>query len=176
MPGLAGRSMDYPEGHILGGTSCLSKSFTAWSHESQSNALDLQDGLAYTRGSSDDYDRYAKITGDPGWSWNSLQPYFRKVRGIPPLTYHPTGVHTPQNERWTAPADNHNTTGEFDPAVHGYDGINYVSLPGYVTPFDYRVIKATSQLPDEFPFNLDINSGRQIGIGAHDYIGMFSSC
>lgn len=38
-----------------------------------------KDGLAYTRGSSDDYDRYAKLTGDPGWSWNNILPYLRKV-------------------------------------------------------------------------------------------------
>lgn len=128
MPGLGGRNMDYPEGHILGGTSCIN-------------------GQAYTRGSSDDYDRYAKITGDLGWSWDNLQQYFRK------------------NERWTTPADLHNTTGEFNPSVHGYDGINYVSLAGYVTSFDYRVMKATTELPDEFPFNLDMNSGYQLGIG-----------
>lgn len=35
--------------------------------------------MFYTRGSKDDYDRWAKVTGDPGWSWNSLLPYFFKV-------------------------------------------------------------------------------------------------
>ncbi len=35
--------------------------------------------MFYTRGSSDDYDRFAKVTGDPGWSWDSIQPYIRKV-------------------------------------------------------------------------------------------------
>lgn len=76
-----------------------------------------------------------------------------------------TVIHVVQNERWTTPADLHNTTGEFNPSVHGYDGINYVSLAGYVTSFDYRVMKATTELPDEFPFNLDMNSGYQLGIG-----------
>ena len=33
----------------------------------------------YTRGSSADYDRWANVTGDPGWSWDQLQHYFKKV-------------------------------------------------------------------------------------------------
>lgn len=35
--------------------------------------------MAYTRGSADDYSRYAKLVKDSGWSWDRLQPYFRKV-------------------------------------------------------------------------------------------------
>ncbi|KAG6827853.1 hypothetical protein H0H92_010243 [Tricholoma furcatifolium] len=128
MSGLGGRAMTYPQGHILGGTSEMN-------------------GLAYTRGSADDYDRYAAVSGDTGWSWDAIQTYLRR------------------NERWTPPADHHNTTGEFDPAVHSFTGINAVSLPGFVYPdFDYRVINASLQL-EEFPFNLDMNSGDTIGIG-----------
>jgi choline dehydrogenase-like flavoprotein len=37
------------------------------------------DFMGYTRGTSDDYDRYARMVNDPGWSWDRLQPYFRKV-------------------------------------------------------------------------------------------------
>ena len=66
---------------------------------------------------------------------------------------------------WTAPADYHNTTGEFDPAVHGFNGTNAVSLPGYIFPLDQRVIQATREIQDEFPFVRDMNSGNQLGIG-----------
>ncbi len=38
------------------------------------------DFMAYTRGSFEDWDRYAKVSGDPGWSWNAMQKYFRRVR------------------------------------------------------------------------------------------------
>ena len=69
-----------------------------------------------------------------------------------------------QNERWTAPVDHHSIKGEFDPSVHGFHGMNAVSLPGFVYSFDRRVIQAASELP-EFPFNLDMNSGNTIGIG-----------
>lgn len=37
------------------------------------------DGMVYSRGSKNDFDAYAEITGDPGWSWNNMQQYFRKV-------------------------------------------------------------------------------------------------
>jgi hypothetical protein len=40
------------------------------------------DSMFYTRGSSDDYDRFAQITGDSGWSWNNLQHYIRKVNWL----------------------------------------------------------------------------------------------
>jgi len=40
------------------------------------------DFMAYTRGSSSDWGRYAKLTGDPGWSWKGIQPFLRKVRAV----------------------------------------------------------------------------------------------
>lgn len=40
------------------------------------------DGMGYLRGSADDWDRYARFSGDPGWSWEGIQPYLRKVISI----------------------------------------------------------------------------------------------
>ncbi|KAK0471716.1 aryl-alcohol oxidase precursor [Armillaria novae-zelandiae] len=131
-PGLNGRSISFPRGFGLGGSSTVNYMF-------------------YTRGPSQDYDRYAQISGDPGWGWEALQPYFRK------------------NERIVPPSDHHNTTGEFDPAIHSLNGINSVSLPGVSRATDGRVIQTTSELPDEFPFNLDYNSGYPLGIGWSPY-------
>ncbi|KAF9451443.1 GMC oxidoreductase [Macrolepiota fuliginosa MF-IS2] len=127
--GLNGRSVVYPRGHILGGTSSVNF-------------------MAYLRGSSQDWDRYAAITGDEGWSWDAIQPYIRK------------------NEKWTEPADHHNTTGQFDPSLHSTSGINSVSLAGFPRPnIDPRIIQTTQELPDEFPFNEDMNSGNHLGVG-----------
>jgi choline dehydrogenase-like flavoprotein len=39
----------------------------------------LTDFMAFTRGSQDDWNRFAKVTGDQGWSWNSILPYAKKV-------------------------------------------------------------------------------------------------
>ncbi|KAF8581448.1 GMC oxidoreductase [Ramaria rubella] len=125
--GLDRRVIDYPRGRILGG--CTSTN-----------------GMAYTRGSAEDFDRYAKVTGDIGWSWNSLQSYIRK------------------NEKWTEPADHHNTTGQFDPAIHGFHGITSVSLPGFSQAIDDRVLQTTVELPNEFPYNEDVNSGYELGV------------
>ncbi|KAJ6625745.1 aryl-alcohol-oxidase from pleurotus Eryingii [Mycena sp. CBHHK59/15] len=126
--GLNGRSLSYPRGFVLGGTSSVNY-------------------MAYTRGSKEDFDRYAQFTGDEGWSWDSLIPYMKK------------------NEQINPPVDHHNTSGQFNPAVHGFSGINGVSLAGYPSPeIDSRVIETTTEL-GEFPFNLDMNSGYQIGVG-----------
>ncbi|KAJ7693362.1 alcohol oxidase, partial [Mycena rosella] len=122
--GLNGRSIPYPRGFVLGGSSSVNY-------------------MAYTRGSKDDYDRFARVSGDEGWGWESLIPYMRK------------------NERF-APPVNQNTTEQFNPAVHGFNGVNTVSLPGFPRDTDARVIEATS---DAFPFNIDMNSGTPLGIG-----------
>ncbi|KIJ31290.1 GMC oxidoreductase [Sphaerobolus stellatus SS14] len=69
------------------------------------------------------------------------------------------------NEIFTEPTDHHNTAGQFNPAVHGFNGVNSVSLPGFAFPYTPLIIKATQQLPNDFPFNLDMNSGKPLGIG-----------
>lgn len=35
--------------------------------------------MVWTRGSKDDWDRYAEVTGDNGWSWDAMLPYMLKV-------------------------------------------------------------------------------------------------
>ncbi|GLB35186.1 putative aryl-alcohol oxidase [Lyophyllum shimeji] len=125
--GLNGRSIGFPRGHVLGGSTSIN-------------------GMFYTRGSSEDYDRYAEVTGDSGWSWRSIQKYIRR------------------NEMLVPPADRHDTTGQYDPSFHSVDGINAVSLPGYPQAINGRVIQTTRDL-EEFPLNLDMNSGYLLGLG-----------
>ncbi|KAF9447243.1 GMC oxidoreductase [Macrolepiota fuliginosa MF-IS2] len=124
--GLNGRTVPYPRGHLLGGSSSINAMF-------------------YTRGAADEYDRWAKVTGDSGWSWNNLIPYFKK------------------NERWVSPAEPRNTTGQFDPSVHGFNGSTSVSLPGHLQGVDSRVIAAANELSGDYEFNIDMNSGRPLG-------------
>jgi hypothetical protein len=40
------------------------------------------DGMVYTRGSRDDWDMYAQITGEQNLSWDKMQPLFFKVKSI----------------------------------------------------------------------------------------------
>ncbi|KAF8164484.1 aryl-alcohol oxidase [Mycena galopus ATCC 62051] len=127
--GVNNRVLDYLRARMLGGCS---------SHN----------GMAYTRGTVEDWDRYANVTHDPSWSWNNVLPYFFK------------------NEKWSPPADHHNTQGQFDPSVHSTHGITSVSLGGFQwRTFNQHVIQTTKELPDVFPFNLDMNSGQPLGVG-----------
>jgi choline dehydrogenase len=57
--GLNGRSINYPRGRVLGGSSSIN-------------------AMLYLRGQARDYDEWAQLTGDPGWSWQNVLPIFMK--------------------------------------------------------------------------------------------------
>ncbi|KAJ3849178.1 hypothetical protein EV368DRAFT_75854 [Lentinula lateritia] len=103
--------------------------------------------MAYCRGSKDDYGRWAQVTDDEGWSWNSLQPYIHKIKNLSPS------------------ADNHSIIDEIDVSIHGSGGPVSFSLPGQLLPTDEHAINTSSKLSAEFPFNLDYSSGDTIGVG-----------
>ncbi|OGE52901.1 hypothetical protein PENARI_c009G11582 [Penicillium arizonense] len=68
-PGLGGRSLPWPRGRVLGGTSALN--FMAWN-----------------RGHRDDYDAWATL-GNLGWGWKDLLPFFRRSENFhPPSAAH----------------------------------------------------------------------------------------
>ncbi len=80
---LDGRQIPIQRGKVLGGSSAVS---TCNVQESFYGLYqNLSDFLFWTRGSQDDFDRYARVTGDSGWSWNSILPYYKKVRDLPNL-------------------------------------------------------------------------------------------
>jgi choline dehydrogenase len=56
--GLNGRTLRYPRGKTLGGCSSIN-------------------GMIYMRGQSRDYDQWAQLTGDDGWRWDRVLPYFK---------------------------------------------------------------------------------------------------
>ncbi len=56
--GIAGRSLQWPRGKVLGGSSSLN-------------------GLLYVRGQREDYDRWSTL-GNKGWSYDEILPYFKK--------------------------------------------------------------------------------------------------
>ncbi|OXC80491.1 GMC family oxidoreductase [Caballeronia sordidicola] len=58
-PGLDGRALSYPRGRVLGGCSSIN-------------------GMIYMRGQREDYDEWARVTGDSGWSWDSVLPVFKR--------------------------------------------------------------------------------------------------
>ncbi|MCY4049984.1 MAG: choline dehydrogenase [Gammaproteobacteria bacterium] len=56
-PGISGRSLQWPRGKVLGGSSSLN-------------------GLLYVRGQPQDYDHWMKL-GNHGWSYEDVLPYFK---------------------------------------------------------------------------------------------------
>ena len=57
-PGLNGRSLNYPRGKVIGGSSAIN-------------------GMIYMLGQATDYDHWRQL-GLPGWSWDDVRPFFRK--------------------------------------------------------------------------------------------------
>ncbi|NIP46032.1 MAG: choline dehydrogenase [Gammaproteobacteria bacterium] len=58
-PGLNGRSIDWPRGKVLGGSSAIN-------------------GLLYVRGQPQDYDHWRQL-GNAGWTWDEVLPYFMRA-------------------------------------------------------------------------------------------------
>lgn len=75
---LQNRTIPYPRGHVLGGSSSTSMRFNL-SARIPCNEPCLTDFMFYTRGSSDEFDRMARVSGDDGWSWKRIFPYILKV-------------------------------------------------------------------------------------------------
>lgn len=58
-PNAGGKVYSMPRGKGLGGSSAINY-------------------LMYVRGSKNDYDGWAEVTGDKTWGWEGLAPYFKK--------------------------------------------------------------------------------------------------
>jgi choline dehydrogenase len=96
-PGLNNRTINWPRGKTLGGTSSIN-------------------GLLYVRGQAQDYDTWAQ-KGNSGWSWDDVLPYFKKSetwlgpkamsRGSEgPLIVNEANSHWPIVDRWISSAQN----------------------------------------------------------------------
>ncbi|KAF9479960.1 alcohol oxidase [Pholiota conissans] len=127
--GLGGRSFPYPRGKLIGGSSSANY-------------------MMHQYGSTEDWDRYARITKDAGWAWKNMRQYVKK------------------HERIVPPVDDHSTEGQLIPSNHGTDGEVAISLPGFNESIDARVFKTTQEL-EEFPYNEDTSGADHslLGIG-----------
>ena len=93
--GLNGRSLDWPRGKVLGGSSSLN-------------------GLLYVRGQPQDYDRWRQM-GNTGWGWDDVLPLFKRAenneRGADefhgnqgPLSVSNMRIQRPITDAWVAAA------------------------------------------------------------------------
>ncbi|MEO0370884.1 MAG: choline dehydrogenase [Pseudomonadota bacterium] len=118
-PGLNGRSIDWPRGKVLGGSSSLN-------------------GLLYVRGQAEDYDRWRQM-GNPGWGWDDILPLFKRAetneRGADeyhgdegPLSVSNMRIQRPICDAWVAAAQ---AAGyPFNPDYNGaeQEGVGYFQL------------------------------------------------
>ncbi|KAF5318063.1 hypothetical protein D9619_012083 [Psilocybe cf. subviscida] len=129
--GMDSRTFNYPRGRVLGGSSSANYLFHQF-------------------GSSEDWDRLAKLTGDVNFKWSAMRKYVQK------------------HEKVTPPIDGHDTSNEIIPSNHGFNGILPTSLHGFNQTIDARFVQTTQQLPNDFPWNKDMSGGDQslLGFGA----------
>jgi choline dehydrogenase len=119
-PGISGRSIPWPRGRVLGGSSSIN-------------------GLLYVRGQPQDFDGWAQM-GNTGWSWDDVLPYFKRAEtwkgpdGGPdrgksgPLSVSPTRLKREIVDRWIDAAkaagykENHDYNGD------DQEGVGYFQL------------------------------------------------
>ncbi|WP_170429648.1 GMC family oxidoreductase [Ruegeria arenilitoris] len=118
-PGLNGRSIDWPRGKVLGGSSSLN-------------------GLLYVRGQKEDYDRWRQM-GNEGWGWEDVLPLFKRCEdqergedeyhGVGgPLSVSNMRIQRPICDAWVAAAQ---AAGyPFNPDYNGaeQEGVGYFQL------------------------------------------------
>jgi len=118
-PGLNGRSIEWPRGKVLGGSSSLN-------------------GLLYVRGQSQDYDRWRQM-GNDGWGWDDVLPLFKRAenneRGADefhgnegPLSVSNMRIQRPITDAWVAAAQSAGY--KFNPDYNGADqeGVGFFQL------------------------------------------------
>lgn len=115
-PGLDGRAPVIPQGRVLGGGSSVN-------------------AMVYIRGQREDYDAWEELTGDPGWGFEQLLPYFIRMEG--------------------------NAT--FGGPLHGVDGPLKVSHSDHVCDLSRRFVLSAQQAG--IPYTADFNGGDQTGVG-----------
>ncbi|MFW3895180.1 GMC family oxidoreductase [Pseudomonas bharatica] len=114
-PHLNQRRLAYPKGRLLGGSSSIN-------------------AMVYTRGLKDDYDAWA-AGGLPGWSWDQVEPYFRKMEN-----YHGSS-----------------------PWLRGKSGPVDVNPAPNFHPLSQKILEAANQSP--VGASQDYNGSKPTGIG-----------
>ena len=115
-PFLNGRSPPIPQGKVLGGGSSVN-------------------AMVYIRGQREDYETWAQMTRDPGWSFDRLLPYFVRMEG----------------------------NGTFAGSMHGTSGPLKVSSSDHVCDLSRRFVLSAQDVG--IPYTADFNRGDQTGAG-----------
>ncbi|KAJ9609393.1 hypothetical protein H2200_005720 [Cladophialophora chaetospira] len=102
--------------------------------------------MTWNRGSDDTWDDIARKSTADDWAWPAIDPFYRQTSHLVP------------------PADGRDVTGKEIPEAHGTGPVQ-VSVPGFPTEIDDKVLNASLTLGSPFEFNPDLNDGRTVGTG-----------
>ena len=138
-PGLQGRSMALPRGRGTGGCTNVN-------------------GQIFMRGQREDFDAW-RDRGNPGWGYDDLLPYFRKLERFELLADPRSGRHIRLAGRPLAE--------QIDPAFHGSGGPLNIAPPRSVNPMTWVYLQA-AQLAGH-SLNPDFNGRRQNGVGFYTF-------
>ncbi|AVL52853.1 choline dehydrogenase [Roseobacter denitrificans] len=170
-PGLNGRSIEWPRGKVLGGSSSLN-------------------GLLYVRGQPQDYDRWRQM-GNTGWGWDDVLPLFKRAecneRGADefhgdqgPLSVSNMRIQRPITDAWVAAAQ---AAGyKYNPDYNGaeQEGVGFFQLTSrngrrcssavaYLNPVKKRPnLKILTHAQAD---KVEINEGRAVGVTYTDRSG-----
>lgn len=138
-PGLQGRRLELPRGKGTGGSTNVN-------------------GQIFIRGQREDFDRWREL-GNPGWGYDDLLPYFKKLERFELLADSKTAKQIKFKGK---------PLGEMiDPAYHGTDGPLNLAPPRSVNRMTEIYLEAAEQAG--FEFTPDFNGDRQDGVGYYTF-------
>ncbi|MBB5751637.1 GMC family oxidoreductase N-terminal domain-containing protein [Prosthecomicrobium pneumaticum] len=138
-PGLQGRTIALPRGQGTGGSTNVN-------------------GQIFIRGQREDFDHWRAL-GNPGWGYDDLLPYFRRLERFELLADRRSGRHIGFGARPLAE--------QIDPAYHGTDGPLDVAPLRSVNPMARVYLDAA--VAAGHPLNPDFNGASQAGAGLYTF-------
>ncbi|MDK4704011.1 GMC family oxidoreductase N-terminal domain-containing protein [Rhizobium sp. CNPSo 4062] len=138
-PGLQGRSIALPRGKGMGGSTNVN-------------------GQIFIRGQREDFDHWRDL-GNPGWGYDDLLPYFRKLERFEILAEPGSAGHI---RFGNAPLEK-----QIDPTYHGTKGPLNIAPLRSVNPMAEVFLEAAQQAG--YPLNADFNGARQNGVGLYTF-------
>ncbi len=138
-PGLQGRALALPRGRGVGGSTNVN-------------------GQIFIRGQREDFDHWRDL-GNPGWGYDDLLPYFRRLERFEILADPASSRHVRFGDRPLAD--------QIDPAFHGLDGPLNVAAPRSVNPMTEVFLEAARSAGH--PLTPDFNGARQNGVGLYTF-------
>ena len=140
-PGLQGRVVALPRGHGMGGSTSVN-------------------GQIFIRGQREDFDHWRDDLGCPGWGYDDLLPYFKKLETFEALAEPKRAAHISLHGE--------PLSGQVDPKYHGTDGPVNVAQPQSVNPMTDVFLEAAEQAG--YTLTADFNGEKQNGFGYYTFI------